>query len=222
MMQLSKMCRLVRLPSSGHVSEVLGVLEGDAVVLLLRGDVRAISVTSVVDVPSRQWVSQLLGRFVVVVAVSRAFTGIFWLSYPWIAPYGVPLNRTTQLCTEALNILVLANFLSTLRGDTRIRIRFDFDKCLNVLVNCLSERLDQTRGCGAGPFADVRTFYCGLMGQLSCAVHAIGWRASLVAASSVSCRPHSDCVYSSWIWRSSPQVVIEIDAALQSDVYCAR
>ena len=52
MMQPSKMCRLVRLPSSSHVSEVLEVLEGDAVVVLLRGDVRAISVTSVVDVPS--------------------------------------------------------------------------------------------------------------------------------------------------------------------------
>ena len=87
-MQSSKMCRLVRLPSSSHVSEVLGVLEGDAVVLLLRGDVCAISVTSVVDVPSSKWVSQLLGRFVVVVAVSRAFTGIFWLSHLWIVPYG--------------------------------------------------------------------------------------------------------------------------------------
>ena len=91
-----KMCRLVCLPSSGHVSEVLGVLEGGAVVLLLRSDVRAISVTSVV--------AQLLGRFVVVVAVSRAFTGIFLLGYPWIVPYDMPLNRTTQLCTEALNI----------------------------------------------------------------------------------------------------------------------
>ena len=56
------MCRLVRLPSSGHVSEVLGVLEGDAVVLLLRGDVRAISVTSVVDVPSRQVGVAIVGQ----------------------------------------------------------------------------------------------------------------------------------------------------------------
>mmetsp|Transcript_66207 Transcript_66207/g.175408 ORF Transcript_66207/g.175408 Transcript_66207/m.175408 type:complete len:264 (-) Transcript_66207:475-1266(-) len=80
-----------------------------------------------------KWVSQLLGRFVVMVAVSRACTGMFWLSYPWIVPYGVPLNRTTQLCTEALNILVLADFLfyfirSTLRGDKRIRVGSEFDK----------------------------------------------------------------------------------------------
>jgi hypothetical protein len=74
-----------------------------------------------------KWVSQLLGTFVVMVAVSRACTFTFWLSIAWIRPYSIPLNRTTQLCTEAVNILVLADFLfyfvrSKLRGEKRIRI----------------------------------------------------------------------------------------------------
>lgn len=72
-------------------------------------------------------VSQLLGTFVVMVALNRMCTLTFWLSYTWVNPWSAPANRGTQILTELLNLAVLADFLfywarSKLRGDTVIKV----------------------------------------------------------------------------------------------------
>ena len=64
-------------------------------------------------------------------------------------------------------------------------------------------------------------FCCGLMGHLGCTVLAVDWRASVVllrlclAGSTLAVFFFIDLMLLA-------QVVVEVDAALQSDVYCAR
>lgn len=72
-----------------------------------------------------KWVSQLLGWFVVMVALNRCCTLTFWVIYPWINPWSSPANRTTQIITEFLNLAVLADFLfywarAKFRGESKI------------------------------------------------------------------------------------------------------
>jgi len=79
-----------------------------------------------------KWVSQLLGWFVVMVAVNRCCTLTFWVSYTWVNPWNTPSNRFTQIVTEILNLAVLGDFLfywarAKMRGDTRIRVGSDPD-----------------------------------------------------------------------------------------------
>jgi hypothetical protein len=56
-------------------------------------------------------VSQALGNFVVFVAVNRACIFTFWLMYPMIFYGRHPDNRGIQMASEALNILILGDFL---------------------------------------------------------------------------------------------------------------
>eukprot|EP00929_Paragymnodinium_shiwhaense_P040415 TRINITY_DN21106_c0_g1_i1.p1 TRINITY_DN21106_c0_g1~~TRINITY_DN21106_c0_g1_i1.p1 ORF type:complete len:263 (+),score=43.64 TRINITY_DN21106_c0_g1_i1:112-900(+) len=77
-------------------------------------------------------VNQLLGTFVVMVALNRLCTLAFWVTYTWVNPWSAPANRGIQIFTELLNLAVLADFLyywarAKLRGETRIRIGTDPD-----------------------------------------------------------------------------------------------
>lgn len=74
-----------------------------------------------------KWVNQLLGTFVVMVALNRLCTLTFWLTYTWVNPYSAPANRYIQICIELLNLAVLGDFLyyfvrAKLRGEKRIKI----------------------------------------------------------------------------------------------------
>ncbi|KAF4674806.1 hypothetical protein FOL47_008684 [Perkinsus chesapeaki] len=56
-------------------------------------------------------VSAPLANFVVLTAVNRACTLIFWFSYPLIFEYAYPDNRGVQMASETLNLLILSDFL---------------------------------------------------------------------------------------------------------------
>jgi hypothetical protein len=63
-----------------------------------------------------------LATFVVLVAVSRLCTLGFWTAYPTVHPWRVPANRSVQIGSEIVNLLILSDFMyywlrSTLRGD---------------------------------------------------------------------------------------------------------
>jgi len=75
-------------------------------------------------------VSPLLANFVVLTALNRLCTLSFWVLYPTIYPWRHPDNRGVQMASEALNILILSDFLfywarSKLRGDAEIIIGDD-------------------------------------------------------------------------------------------------
>jgi len=56
--------------------------------------------------------SSLLGTFVVLVAVGRLCTLLFWVMLPiLVGKYAVPTNRNVQICLEILNIAILGDFL---------------------------------------------------------------------------------------------------------------
>eukprot|EP00929_Paragymnodinium_shiwhaense_P042319 TRINITY_DN21917_c0_g1_i1.p1 TRINITY_DN21917_c0_g1~~TRINITY_DN21917_c0_g1_i1.p1 ORF type:complete len:264 (-),score=32.20 TRINITY_DN21917_c0_g1_i1:180-971(-) len=72
-------------------------------------------------------VSPLLGNFVVLTALNRFFTLLFWASYPRVFLYRYPDNRGVQMASEILNILILSDFIyywvrSKMRGDKEIII----------------------------------------------------------------------------------------------------
>lgn len=72
-------------------------------------------------------VSPLLANFVVLSAMTRACTFTFWVAYPHIYIFRSPHNRGIQMAVEALNILILSDFLfywvrSLVRGDREIII----------------------------------------------------------------------------------------------------
>lgn len=74
-------------------------------------------------------VPSLLANFVVLVAVGRLCTLGFWAVYPWIYKWGVPSNRSIHMALEALNLLILSDFLfywvrAKIRGDSEIVIDF--------------------------------------------------------------------------------------------------
>jgi hypothetical protein len=56
-------------------------------------------------------VQPLLANFVVLTAMSRAFTLSFWVAYPWVYYWSYPDNRGIQMASEVLNILILSDFL---------------------------------------------------------------------------------------------------------------
>jgi len=71
-------------------------------------------------------VPPLVASFVVMVAIGRLCVFAFWLSYPYVYPfYPIPANRTVQMGVEALNLLILSDFLyywarAKLRGDKEV------------------------------------------------------------------------------------------------------
>eukprot|EP00927_Polykrikos_kofoidii_P051178 TRINITY_DN44982_c0_g1_i1.p1 TRINITY_DN44982_c0_g1~~TRINITY_DN44982_c0_g1_i1.p1 ORF type:complete len:264 (-),score=30.00 TRINITY_DN44982_c0_g1_i1:91-882(-) len=70
-------------------------------------------------------VSPLLANFVVLTALNRFSLLTIWVSFPWVYPHQSPDNRTRQIVSEALNLLILSDFLyywvrSKLRGDAEI------------------------------------------------------------------------------------------------------
>jgi len=72
-------------------------------------------------------VSPPLANFVVLTALNRLCTLSFWVLYPKIYLYRYPDNRGIQMCSEAMNILILSDFLyywarSKLRGDKEVII----------------------------------------------------------------------------------------------------
>jgi len=72
-------------------------------------------------------VSPLLANFVVLTAVNRLCTLAFWIFYPHVYLWRYPDNRGVQMASEALNILILSDFLfywvrSKLRGETEVII----------------------------------------------------------------------------------------------------
>lgn len=75
-------------------------------------------------------VSPLLANFVVLTAVNRLCTLLFWIFYPKVYIWRYPDNRGIQMASEALNLLILSDFLyywvrSKLRGDREIIIGDD-------------------------------------------------------------------------------------------------
>mmetsp|Transcript_12222 Transcript_12222/g.28483 ORF Transcript_12222/g.28483 Transcript_12222/m.28483 type:complete len:271 (+) Transcript_12222:81-893(+) len=56
-------------------------------------------------------VSSLLANFVVFTALNRLCTLCFWVTYPWVYTYRYPDNRWNQIVAEALNLLILSDFL---------------------------------------------------------------------------------------------------------------
>jgi hypothetical protein len=56
-------------------------------------------------------VSQMLANFVVFVAVNRLCIFSFWAFYPWVFYGRHPDNRGIQMASEALNLLILGDFL---------------------------------------------------------------------------------------------------------------
>jgi len=56
-------------------------------------------------------VPPLLATFVVMVAVGRVLTLAFWWSYAYVYPWRTPANRGIQMTSEALNLLILSDFL---------------------------------------------------------------------------------------------------------------
>jgi len=72
-------------------------------------------------------VSPALANFVVLTAVNRLCTLIFWISYPWVYTWRYPDNRGIQMISEVLNLLILSDFLfywarSQIRGDKEVII----------------------------------------------------------------------------------------------------
>jgi len=70
-------------------------------------------------------VSPLLANFVVLIAVGRVCTLTFWSAYPLVFPWRVPQNRSIQMISESLNLLILSDFLfywarSKIRGEKEI------------------------------------------------------------------------------------------------------
>jgi len=71
-------------------------------------------------------VDSQLASFVVMVAVNRLCTLMFWTFLPFlVGRWAVPTNRSTQMALEALNLLILADFLyywmrAKLRGEKDI------------------------------------------------------------------------------------------------------
>lgn len=56
--------------------------------------------------------SSLLGTFVVLVAVGRLCTLLFWVMLPiLVGKWSVPTNRNVQICLEIFNIAILSDFL---------------------------------------------------------------------------------------------------------------
>lgn len=70
-------------------------------------------------------VSPLLSYFVVLTAINRVCTLCFWIFYPKVYIWRYPDNRGIQMASEAVNLLILSDFLyywvrSMLRGDREI------------------------------------------------------------------------------------------------------
>mmetsp|Transcript_130681 Transcript_130681/g.378055 ORF Transcript_130681/g.378055 Transcript_130681/m.378055 type:complete len:263 (-) Transcript_130681:46-834(-) len=70
-------------------------------------------------------VSPLLANFVVLTAMNRLCTLVFWIAYPRVYVWRYPDNRGIQMASEMLNLLILSDFLfywvrSKMRGDTEI------------------------------------------------------------------------------------------------------
>lgn len=70
-------------------------------------------------------VSPLLANFVVLTAMNRFCTLLFWIFYPRVYYWRYPDNRGIQMASETLNLLVLSDFLfywvrSKLRGDREV------------------------------------------------------------------------------------------------------
>jgi len=75
-------------------------------------------------------VSPPLANFVVLTAVSRVCLMLFWLLCPLVYQWRTPKNRWSQITSEAVNLLILSDFLyfwlrSTLRGDKEVIIHND-------------------------------------------------------------------------------------------------
>jgi len=75
-------------------------------------------------------VDSQLASFVVMIAVNRLCTLLFWTGLPILVKWAVPTNRPIQMALEALNLLILADFLyywgrAKLRGDKEIVLSFD-------------------------------------------------------------------------------------------------
>mmetsp|Transcript_13335 Transcript_13335/g.38301 ORF Transcript_13335/g.38301 Transcript_13335/m.38301 type:complete len:263 (+) Transcript_13335:102-890(+) len=72
-------------------------------------------------------VSPLLANFVVLTALNRMFTLVFWIAYPRVYIWRYPDNRGIQMASEGLNLLILSDFLyywarSQWRGDREVII----------------------------------------------------------------------------------------------------
>lgn len=72
-------------------------------------------------------VSPPLANFVVLTAVNRLCTLMFWIAYPRVYVWRYPDNRGIQMASETLNLLILSDFLycwvrSKLRGDKEVII----------------------------------------------------------------------------------------------------
>mmetsp|Transcript_26409 Transcript_26409/g.54771 ORF Transcript_26409/g.54771 Transcript_26409/m.54771 type:complete len:264 (-) Transcript_26409:112-903(-) len=72
-------------------------------------------------------VQPLLANFVVLTAVSRVCTLLFWIFYPWVYHWSYPDNRGIQMASETLNILILSDFLyywlrAKLRGQSEVTL----------------------------------------------------------------------------------------------------
>eukprot|EP00933_Yihiella_yeosuensis_P037564 TRINITY_DN31557_c0_g1_i1.p1 TRINITY_DN31557_c0_g1~~TRINITY_DN31557_c0_g1_i1.p1 ORF type:complete len:265 (-),score=8.44 TRINITY_DN31557_c0_g1_i1:172-966(-) len=72
-------------------------------------------------------VSPLLAYFVVLTALNRLCTLMFWICYPRVFYWRYPDNRGIQMASECVNLLILSDFLfywarSKIRGDKEILI----------------------------------------------------------------------------------------------------
>lgn len=56
-------------------------------------------------------VPSVLATFIVSIAVGRICIFTFWWSYPLVHPWSLPANRSVQMGSEALNLLILSDFL---------------------------------------------------------------------------------------------------------------
>merc|ERR1712187_10111 len=56
-------------------------------------------------------VPQILAKFVVLIALGRVCIFIFWLLYPVVHPRRLPANRNFQMGSEAVNLMILSDFL---------------------------------------------------------------------------------------------------------------
>lgn len=70
-------------------------------------------------------VQPVMANFVVLTAISRFCTLLFWVFYPRVMFWTYPDNRGVQMASESLNILILSDFLyhwvrSKLRGEKEI------------------------------------------------------------------------------------------------------
>lgn len=70
-------------------------------------------------------VSNLLANFVVLTALNRFFTLMFWIFYPKIYFWRYPDNRGIQMVSEILNLAILSDFLyywarSKIRGEKEV------------------------------------------------------------------------------------------------------